>query len=261
MGVAVLFKALFLKGFKTMRRYPVNMLAGIAVTYMIFLFIFYGYRAAAGPTGAKTAVLDAIVVGYLMWLYSITALASVTWEMTSEAQMGTLEQLFMNPHGFALLWFLQAVCDMVLSLMFVAPMLFAVMATTGRWLHLEPKALLSLLVVVPPAILSVYGCGLMLGGLALVAKQLQAVFQVVQFVFVAVIVAPVGRYPWLKLAPVALGADMVRRITADGVPIWHIPLGEILTLFGVAFVWMAGGVLLFRVAVSAARKRGLLAHY
>jgi len=244
-----------------MRRYPVNMLAGVGVTYMIFLFIFYGYRAAAGPAGVKAGVLDAIVVGYLMWLYCIAALSTVTWGMTSEAQMGTLEQLFMNPHGFALLWFLQTICDMVLSLMFVAPMLFLVMATTGRWLHLGLPEIASLVVVIPPAMLSVYGCGLMLGGLALVVKQLQAVFQIVNFLFVGVIVMPIARYPFLKLAPVALGVDMVRRVTAEGIPVWRMPPVELLTLAGVAFIWMGGGVVVFRVAVRAARRRGLLAHY
>ncbi len=259
----VLFRAVFMRNWRTMRRYPFNMLAGIVITYIIFLFIFHGYRMATGAAGARPDVLDAIVVGYLVWLYCVSALSTVTWNVTNEAQMGTLEQLYMNRFGFLAVWFCHMASDLILSLAFVLPMLFAVMLTTGRWLTLGPRALVSLLVVVPLTMASVYGCGLALGGLALLFKQVQAFFSVVQFALVGVLVVPVERAPALVFAPAALGAEMIRNIASPGNPIflWRFEAWRLATLAANAALWLVFGAAVFRAAVRAARRRGLLAHY
>ncbi len=55
------------------------------------------------------------------------------------------------------------------------------MATTGKWMNLDFVSLVPLLAI---TLLGAYGFGFALGGLALVFKRIQALFQIMQFVFI-----------------------------------------------------------------------------
>ena len=109
-------------------------------------------------------------------------------------------------------------------------------------------------------ILGSYGFGFALGGLALIFKRIQAIFQIFQFVFVGFLVIP-QRVPWAKLLPLSMGNSLIYDVMVDGIRLWELPIGSILTALVVGAVYLAVGVAVFSVCENIAKDRGLLGHY
>jgi ABC-2 type transport system permease protein len=145
----------------------------------------------------------------------------------------------------------------VFSFVPIMLLLFAMMATTGRWLRVDMVSLVPLLVI---TLLGAYGVGFALGGLALVFKRIQALFQIIQFVFIGLLVIP-ARVPGVKYLPLAMGNDLIRAVMVDGVRLWRLPPGDILTAAAVGAVYLAIGIVIFSLCERVAKNRGLLGHY
>ena len=147
------------------------------------------------------------------------------------------------------------ISDFVFSFVPIMLLLIAMMATTGRWLRVDLVSLIPLLLI---TLLGAYGVGFALGGLALVFKRIQALFQIMQFVFVGLLVIPT-RVPGVKYLPLALGNDLIYRTMVQGVRLWRLPIGDILTAVAVGAAYLAAGILVFSWCERVAKNRGL--HY
>ena len=260
----ILFKALLKKEYIYLKRYYFNTLSGIITIYLVFLIIFYGAKYGAqallGGSGSPAfgSTLDGIVVGFMVWTFAIMAFSDLSWAMIQEAQQGTLEQLWMTPLGFGWVAIFRVAATFIFNALIVILMLFLMMASSGRWLHLDFLSLTPLILL---TIAGVYGIGFLMGGLALVFKQVQAAFQILQFIFVFFIVAPVEKLPLLKLLPLALGTRLIGKVMIKEVPITQLPLGDLLLLVATAAFYFGLGFLAFKLFENLARDRGLLGHY
>ncbi|MCR4392706.1 MAG: ABC transporter permease [Candidatus Acetothermia bacterium] len=240
------------------KRYPFNTLSALATLYIVFLLLFAGARYAQGMgVDLFGEGLESLVVGYLVWTFAIIAYSDLSWEMMREAQQGTLEQLYMCPVGFRFVSASWIVASFLVSLLWVAVLLGLMTLTTGRLLRLPLGTVLPLLLL---TVAPVYGIGFVMAGLALVYKRIQAFFQVLQFVFVALVALPADA-PWGKALPLALGTRLLGRVVVDGETLTTLPLGDLLALVGTAVFYLAVGVAVFRVFEGVAKDRGLLAHY
>ncbi len=103
--------------------------------------------------------------------------------------------------------------------------------------------------------------GFLMGGLALVFKQVQAAFQILQFVWLGLIAAPLEHFPLLKYAPVSWGTHLLGRVMIGGDSIWAMPAGDLLFLAANSAVYFTLGFLGFKCFERLARDRGLLGHY
>lgn len=83
-GHLELFRAVIVKRFILMLRYPVNTISQYATLYPVFLVMFYGGSAIAPAAISET--IDGIIVGYLLWSLSIASYAGLSWNVTREAQ-------------------------------------------------------------------------------------------------------------------------------------------------------------------------------
>ena len=199
---AIAYKSLILRV-----RYAFNTLTNLVTIYVFFALIFFGGRAIA-PQAIDDS-LTGIIVGFFLILTATVAYSDLSWELIREAQWGTLEQLYMSPLGFGRVVTIKTAVNLLVAFAFGGLLLGAMLVTTGETLVLDP------LVVLPVGFLSVctaVGVGYVLGGLALVFKRIENVFQIVQFAFVGLVAAPVDSVPALKLLPLALGAATVRRV-------------------------------------------------
>jgi ABC-2 type transport system permease protein len=132
------------------------------------------------------------------------------------------------------------------------------MLTTGRYLHIDILSLLPLFVF---TIAAPYGMGFMAGGIALIFKQIRALFQIVQFVFIGFIAAPVAKLAILKILPLSLGTSLIRRVMAEGISITDIPATDLGLLALNGAFYFGFGFFIFKICEKIARKRGLLGHY
>jgi len=253
-----LFRTMFVREWIGLKRYPFNLLSGLIALYLIFLVVFVGYKALGAGSPQFGDTLDGIVVGFMMWTFAIAAYSTLSWELMNEARMGTLEQLYMTPFGFDWVCIFRVISSFFLNLIFVLPILALMMVTTGRYLHLDLMSIVPLLIL---SLAGVYGIGFVMGGLALVFKQVQAFFQIIQFVFIGLIAAPISRLPLLKALPLALGSNLIGGVMVDKRSILLLPPGDLLILLINSAFYFLVGFWTFKLFLGIARKRGLLGHY
>ncbi|WP_276261241.1 ABC transporter permease [Haloglomus litoreum] len=248
---AVAYKSLILR-----IRYAFNTVTNLFTIYVFFALLFFGGRAIAPQ--AITDSLTGIIVGFFLILMATVAYSDLSWELIREAQWGTLEQLYMSPLGFRRVVFLKTAVNLVVAFAFGAILLGLMLLTTGTTLALDPLTVVPLgLLAMGPAV----GVGYVLGGLALLFKRVENVFQIVQFSFVGLVAAPVDTYPLLKLLPLALGADLLRDAMGGGLRLWELPVADLGLLVLKAVLYVAVGHILFGWFARRARDGGKLGKY
>lgn len=254
---AILFLGVLKKNLIEMKRYFFNTLSGLVTVYLLFLLLFFGGKTfIATPDFGST--LDGLVVGFFLWTFTMDIYSVLSRSLIKEAKWGTLEQIYMSSQGFGWFAFSQLVSDFFITIVINVGFLYAMMATTGRFLQLRVASTLPLIVI---TLISIVGIGYFLGGLGLVFKRVEASFQIFQFVFAALVMIPIESFPLLKFFPLAFGADLIRKVMIDGTPITHIPLEDLGFLVVNSGGYFLIGFVSFKYFEKVAKRKGLLGHY
>ena len=132
----LLLLAFFKKEFITFRRYWQNSLGSMLTLYIVFLLLFGGYQGLRGVAGLEGNTVEAVVVGYVLWIFMLSTYQDIWWTIRRESQEGTLEQLYMSVHGFGWVMGAKVAASFFINLVFVAVFLVAALLTTGTTLNL-----------------------------------------------------------------------------------------------------------------------------
>ncbi|MFP4628052.1 MAG: ABC transporter permease [Halobacteriales archaeon] len=255
-GHARLLEAVARKRVVLRLRYPLNTLSQFLTLYLLFLVIFLGGRAVAPAT--ITDSLAGIIVGYLLWTMAMTAFSGLAWNVTREAQWGTLEQLFMSPFGFGRVMAVKLVVNVVESFLWGVSILVLMILTTGETVAIDPVTVVPLLLL---AVAPAAGMGFLFGGLAVRFKRIENAFQLVQFVLIGLIAAPVTAVPLAEWLPLAQGSAMLQAAMAEGIAIWDLPAADLAILAVTAVGYLLAGFLAFQWCQRWARRAGVMGHY
>lgn len=253
-----LVRALFHRRFIEAVRYPVEMVGGLVTFYVLFLMVFLG-ALTFGDSDVRTSdTLSAVAVGYVVFMLALASYQGFGQQLMQESAGGTLEQLAMSPVGLRRVLLVDFFAQVTINVLTIGVVVVPIMATTGRWLHVD---LVSVLPLVLATLSGVVGVGLAVGGLYVVFKRLQQVAQIIGFTFVFLVAAPVFDRPLLKLLPLGHGNALLRRVLVDEVSITELGAGEILTLLAVNIGWLVVGLVVFGTMERLARERALLGQY
>jgi ABC-2 type transport system permease protein len=258
MKTAVLYGASLRWRMLELRRYAFDMLSGVVSIYGFFVVIFFGARIFGGDRPGFGDTLEGVVVSYAVWALTMLALGSLTFEITQEAQQGTLEQLGMSPFGLAHVLVARVLTSIVVYFGIWVVLFVVMMATTGRWLNVDVVSTLPLVVI---TVLGVLGLGFLLGGLAVVFKRIQNALQVWQILVIGLVVVPPDEVMVVKYLPLAWGTHLLRRVMVDDASIFDLSAGDLLFLVANSAFFFFGGVFVFTRFERVARARGLLGHY
>ncbi len=251
-----LFRAIFTKQVILLLRYPLNTIASLIMMYGLFALVFFGGQAIDSQAIADN--LEGLIIIFFLWMMAWSAFIDLTWDVTREAQWGTLEQLYMSVFSFEVVLSFKAVVNVLLSFIKGGLMLIAMMLTARVFVTID------LLTVVPIALLgltTVVGVGFVFTGLAIIYKRLENVFQILGFVLVFLIAAPVDSYPVLGLLPLSQSGYLLLLAMEDGVRIWEFAPSDLLLLIVTAVGYLAVGLLTLRIAQRRARRLGVMDHY
>ncbi|EMA61314.1 ABC transporter permease [Halorubrum distributum JCM 13561] len=251
-----LARAVLYREFLIFVRYPANAIGGIVVSLFFFAALFLGGQLLAGQ--ALTDSIEGIVVGYFLWTLSVGAYSSVSNDIGSEVQWGTLERHITTPFGFAPVALLKGVAKVVRTFLTSAVILAVMLLATGTRLSLAPVTVVA---IAGLSITSVLGLGFAAGGVTVLYKRIGNWLNLLQFGFVALISAPVFDLPWTRVLPLAHGSAMLQRAMVDGVRLWEFPLVDLALLVAVAVGYLIGGYLVFEYATARARRLGVLGDY
>jgi len=248
--------AIFKKQLTLMLRYPINLLSGLLTMYVFFAMIFFGGQAIAAEAISEN--LEGLIIGFFLWSMAWSAFADLTWDLTREAQWGTLEQLYMTIHGFEVVMTVKSAINVVLSFLTGALILALMMLTTGELVVIDVVTIVPVVVL---GLWSVVGVGFVFGGLAIIYKRIERVFQILSFGLIALISAPAGSVPVLKALPLTQASYLLRRAMRDGDRLWEFAPAELGVLVVVAVAYSVLGAAFFRLAQRRARKLGVMGHY
>lgn len=251
-------QAFIKKEFIVSKRYLVNSLGGVITLYVIFLLMFGGYQGLRSLAGVGGGTMEGLVAGYVLWLFMLITYQDAWYTLRTEAQQGTLEQLYMSVHSFGWVMGAKVVAGFFFNLLLVAVLLGAALLTTGVTLNID---LLSLGPVLIGTLLGSWAIGFAIGGITLVLKRIDSYTQMVQFLLIALVAAPAGRVLWMRLLPCSFGSALISRIMVDGMNLTQIGMGDLLLVYGIGLVHLGLGCGIYKLCERKAMLQGTLGHY
>lgn len=260
-GFLVLLRTMLRMNFLLMIRYRLNFAVRLVGMYVFFALLFFGGQRAAQGIGAGNALgssLDAIIVGWFIYSMAQNAYSSLSGLIKTESRWGTLEQLYVSPHGFGQVMGAKIIVNLVISLLLGFLMLALMLVTTGRTLAVDVATILPLIVL---TLMSVLGIGFIFGGLTLIYKKLSSVNQLMQLAIMGLVAASTSNLPLLRVLPLVQGSSMLQEAMREGTRLWEFPVFDLVVLVGTGALYVGGGVLVFLVCSHIARKRGVMGHY
>ena len=238
-------------------RYPMDAVLSIVVFYAIFLVLFFGAKTFGGPKVTGGDTLSSIAVGYVVFVLTMQAYQNFGSFVLQESTAGTLEQLALSRYGLLTVLLSDFVAQTLVTTSILGVVIVPIMATTGRWLHFDVPSVVVLLILTMTGLV---GLGLTMGGLAMVFKRIGTAASLVSFTFLFLVAAPVDRYPWLKLLPVAHGNTLLRATLVGSRSAFGRP-SELLILVAVSAAYLAVGCVVFQAMDRKARDRALIGQY
>ncbi|MGF1523519.1 MAG: ABC transporter permease [Leptolyngbyaceae cyanobacterium] len=240
-------------------RYPAEVIAGLIITTSVFYGLFLSAKYMVGPDFAFGDRLDAVVVGYVLWTLTLYIINDIAIGLQSEAQTGTLEQVFLSPFGAPRVFLARAFASLVLRLTLIVGVVAILTGITGSRLSFPPTLIFPLLSLV----MAGYGLAFIMGGCALVFKRVQQVLGVFQFVLLFLLAAPVeewtGPMQYLRhLLPMLPSTGLLRDLMARNIGL-DLPTFALALLNGLAYLGL--GLLVFRWAEKVAKRKGSLSGY
>ena len=251
-----LTKAVLYREYLIFVRYPANAVGGLVFSIIFFALLFYGGRMLAGQ--ALSDSIEGIIVGYFLWTLSVGAYSSISNDIGSEVQWGTLERHIMTPFGFAPVALLKGVAKVVRTFLISTVILGIMLVITGTTLQID---VLTTVVVAVLSITSVLGLGFAAGGSSVLYKRIGNWLNLLQFGFIVLISAPAFDLGWTRFLPLAQGSALLQRAMREGTHLWQFPLFDLVVLVGTAVVYLGFGYLVFQRATRRARRLGVLGDY
>ncbi|MEO0947442.1 MAG: ABC transporter permease [Cyanobacteria bacterium J06641_5] len=241
------------------KRYPFEAVGGIFIMTSVFYGLFLGARYVAGTGFGMGDRFEAVVVGYVLWSLVLFILSTIAIELQSEAQTGTLEQVFLSPFRAWIIFATRAIASLTIQAILIAVILGIISLLTGTRLNFSPSLL-------PPLIttlMGAYGISFMAGSLSLLFKRVQQLLTIFQFGLLFVLSTPLETWDGpLKLLgqalPMTSGAGLLRDVMARDLRLDSQAL--VLSLLNGA-VYLSLGLLIFQWCERQAKKRGKLSGY
>ncbi|WP_276255217.1 ABC transporter permease [Halomontanus rarus] len=255
-GTVELAKAIVRKALILRYRYFVNTVGNFAMIYLLFLMIFFGGQRFAEQAVSES--IEGIIVGVFLFSTAQVAFSRVAFDITNEAQWGTLEHLYMTPYGFSTVLLLKSITNMIISFVFGVVLLFLMMVTSGTYLSMN---LITITVLGILTLAGAIGIGFIMGAVAILYKRVENLFNLMQFAFIAFLTVPVTDYVAVRFLPLAYGNHLLGYALSENVHLFQLSVGDLAFLFVHAVAYIVGGLLCVRSASELARRRDALSHY
>jgi ABC-2 type transport system permease protein len=199
------------------KRYPVESFTGALVFTILFFGLFTGARYLAGAKVDFEHRLDVVVAGYVLWLLTTGLFVGPGAQITEDARVGILEQLFVSPHNFTVFTVIRVISGLVQHLLLIVVVLGVICLITHTRLDYAAAELLPFTAIV----LAATGLGLMAAAYAMLVRQVNAVLGIGQFLLLPLVAAPVqsiaGHGAWLTaLLPINPASQLLQSELATG---------------------------------------------
>lgn len=261
------------KQWKIKLAYPADFLRTLLEPVLYILpFVFYGLAVAGGKTSrflaASAGTADVVtftVLGYVFMGFISVSLWGMGFSLRKEQYWGTLETIFVSPAKrwvFVMGQALHSIVYQGLILLLQAGFIGFVFG-----LSIDLRGLVPALFVLALMLLGLFGLGIMVAAIILVAKEgwmvaegIDSIISMITPVAYPLSVIPVVMRPFSMLVPTTYGVAAARHFLIGE----KLPLGLAGTLAGLALIgtaWIGLGVLIFNRTDRKVRREGTLGEY
>lgn len=241
--------------------YKFNILTQLVTVGLIFIGLSFLVQGGHFEPAQSASLL----LGYVVWFYARIVIMSTSGDMMRETQAGTMEQMYMSPApGWLLLlgrMFSLLVSTTILVLLPTAGLVLLL----GIRIPLHWEGLPILLIT----LIGLFGFTLVLSGMALVFKQIDALADLVQnlLLFLTGSLLSIDHFPaWLatiaRTLPITQGIEVLRQVMLNRQSLlsaWAD--GSLPWLLVNSAIYVGVGWLIFKWCERFARHKGSLGQY
>lgn len=241
--------------------YKFNVLTQLLVIGIIFI----GASFFLGNGQFNPQQLTVLFLGYVVWLYARIIIMSTGADLVGEAEAGTLEQMYMTPARTEVL----ILGRVLATLLTTTVMVLLTSIVLALVLRISIPLRWEGLVVMGLTLAGLFGFALILGGLTLIFKQVDALADLIQnaLLFLTGSLLPINHFPpWLafiaRTLPITQGIDVLRNVLLNGqslVTAWDNQ--SLLWLIVNSSVYLITGWVIFKYSERVAKQQGSLSHY
>lgn len=231
------------------------------------LFIFTGLFFSFNDRGDIQSLV--LLFGLITWQMCNSAISYLSYVIQDESMLGTLEQIFMTRttifQVFASKVLVNCLFNFIKALiLFTICMLIFGVGTITLSLGIKNIAIITIILI---TVLSFYMLGLMLGGLSLYFKRVQAICNTLTylFLFFTGITIPIENLPRIiqpisYALPITWASKCIQEIATKGLSTFYISRNLIGFLISVS-IYCIIGYLSFNQSVKRAKDLGKLGQY
>lgn len=266
--------AVFRKEWIVFRRYPTWFISMLVWPVLFPAMYVFMARALSGPDGQAVAAFSSVAgttdyVGYLLfgttlWMVLNMALWNLGSHLRQEQIRGTLEATWTTPASRMSMLIGASGIQLLQSSIFLTMTLLLVRFVYGFQILGDPLLLLGLLVL---SLLPVIGLGMMFAAFVLWLKEINSMVFLVRGIFMvfAGMTYPIEVMPaWMQTISAALPLTYViraMRLVGLAGAGWSDVRQDVIALALFSVVFIAVGLLAFRLVERQGQRSGTLAHY
>ena len=261
------------KQWKIRLAYPADFLRTVLEPVLYILpFVFYGLAVAGGKTSsallASAGTADVItftVLGYVFMGFINVSLWGMGFSLRKEQYWGTLETIFVAPVERWVFVMGQAIHSVVFQGLILVIQAGFIGFVFG--LSIDLKGLLPALFVLALMLFGLFGLGIMVAAIILIAKEgwmvaegIDSIISMITPVAYPLSVIPAVMRPFSKLMPTTYGVAAARHFLIGEALPWGLP-ATLVGLVGVGSAWIGLGVFIFSRTDRKVRREGTLGEY
>ncbi len=246
--------------FKEYLRYRIGLLMDFIVFTGTFVAIYFmgineGFASFYNTNGNVGNIL--VLIGYIFWQNATSALGYCTGTISSELSQGIFEMRLQSKYSVAVILFFRLFISCVVHMVtYIGVIGFSCIVIDYQIRDLY--AIVLAIIVSFPALVGMYGIGLIFGSICICEKKVGSLIIVIQTVllFITNTLSP-SRSIWIYGIPFAAGIDIVRNLYMGNKV---LPL-DVMIYILVNAIWFFIGRLFFKKALSYEKKYGSFDSY
>lgn len=237
----------------------------LVMQWLGIVLIVVGIMFFVGQGEITDEQVASTMLGFVITFYAMETIGNMSWALMTEAQAGTLEQMYMSPAPSQLIILGRSLASLVsasVELVFTTVILYAIF-------RFEIPLSWSMIPILLITIVGLLGFGYMVGGMTLIFKQvgplanlIQNALMIVNGTFLPVSFMPTWLATAVTLFPSTLGIILMRRVVLEGASLGMLwSEGSLIWLCLHSGGFFVLGWFIYAYCEQIARKQGSLGQY
>ena len=254
-GYYNMLKTQIILDFKELFRYKINIISDFMLFTLMYIAIFYFNASTAFSSFYSLSETEGevlVLVGYIFWQMSSTALGFSSSTIKCEADKGILELKLQSKFNIIFIMFIQLFSYMVYSILSILG-IFLFMIIIGNTSIHELKMIFLSYIYCIPSVIGMFGMGLIIGGIALIQKSVGQFTYIIQtaLLFISNALSPT-RPAIIYILPFSYGIDITRNKYLGG----PVEIRHIIMYIAVNLLWLLVGTLIFNICLKHIKRCG-----